>query len=85
MISFLYKIEILRALRFKSSYAFLKRPPGDTYMQQWTGSFLAIVCHLFGVKPLPESKLILYQLDNQEQTLCYLNPYNEIFCFKVIY
>ena len=25
---FLYNIEILRALRFKSSYAFLKRPPG---------------------------------------------------------
>ena len=24
----LYNIEILRALRFKSSYAFLKRPPG---------------------------------------------------------
>ena len=27
-ILFLYNFEILRALRFKSSYAFLKRPPG---------------------------------------------------------
>ena len=27
---FLYNIEILRALRFKSSYAFLKCPPGST-------------------------------------------------------
>ena len=27
-IGFLYNIDILRALRFKSSYAFLKRPPG---------------------------------------------------------
>ena len=29
-IRFLYDIEILRALRFKSSYAFLKRPPANT-------------------------------------------------------
>ena len=28
----LYNIEILRALRFKSSYAFLKRPPGFIQM-----------------------------------------------------
>ena len=46
-VRFLYNIEILRALRFKSSYAFLKRPPGqltminshptnDAYMGQWT-------------------------------------------------
>ena len=32
-IRFLYNIGILRALRFKSSYAFLKRPPGDTVWQ----------------------------------------------------
>ena len=31
-IRFLYKIGILRALRFKSLYAFLKRPPGPVYL-----------------------------------------------------
>ena len=30
---FLYNNEILRALRFKSSYAFLKRPPGPCFPQ----------------------------------------------------
>ena len=30
---FLYNIEILRALKFKSSYMFLKRPPGHHYCQ----------------------------------------------------
>ena len=34
-VRFLYNIEILRALRFKSSYAFLKRPPG-LWQQRWT-------------------------------------------------
>ena len=32
-VRFLYNIEILRALRFKSSYAFLKGPPGPSLVQ----------------------------------------------------
>ena len=32
-ISFLYNTDILRALKFKSSYVFLKRPPGNTLRQ----------------------------------------------------
>ena len=33
----LYNIEILRALRFKSSYAFLKRPP--RHIRHWMSSY----------------------------------------------
>ena len=38
----LYNIEILRALRFKSSYAFLKRPPGVTLLAQlgWINPYI---------------------------------------------
>ena len=37
----LYNIEILRALRFKSSYAFLKRPPGLLNNQTNNGETIA--------------------------------------------
>ena len=33
---FLYNIAIIRALRFKSSYAFLKRPPGNYLSMAWS-------------------------------------------------
>ena len=39
-VRFLYNIEILRALRFKSSYAFLKRPPG---LAHTVGSLCSLV------------------------------------------
>ena len=45
---FLYNIEILRALRFKSSYAFLKRPPGNRLLP----------------KPLPDPKWIHHLISN---------------------
>ena len=74
---FLFNTEILRALRFKSSYAFLKRPPDPyAYMRStwhylllvphhWIGSALIqiMACRLFGAKPLSKPKLGYCQLN----------------------
>ena len=52
----LYNIEILRALRFKSSYAFLKRPPGDRPLRKadfWEGFHCissALVVHQYVIE-----------------------------------
>ena len=47
-IRFLYNIGILRALRFKSSYAFLKRPPGNGFvLNSWHKPRPSSLTHIY--------------------------------------
>ena len=56
---FLYNIEILRALRFKSSYAFLKRPPGGCHNMKMT-SYQYWDCHYYNGNPYTCKGVLIY-------------------------
>ena len=57
-IQFLYKCEILRALRFKSSYVFLKRPPGHSvpmtgsipiFIEIFKWNICSVIWHVYAI------------------------------------